>query len=122
MNSFNHYAFGAVGEWMYSNIAGIDLDPQRPGYKHILIRPRPEASRLTHARGKLQSVYGPIESAWRVDGETFSLDVTIPPNTTATVFVPGREVVCDGNSVDAAPIELGAGRYAFTSVLGSPAR
>jgi alpha-L-rhamnosidase len=122
MNSFNHYAFGAVGEWMYANIAGIDLDPARPGYKHILIRPRPQGSRLTHARGRFRSVYGPIESAWRVEGEAFSLDVTIPPNTTASVYVPGRDVRLDGAPLAAAQgegwaAEIGAGQYTFRSTL-----
>ncbi|WP_428938000.1 glycoside hydrolase family 78 protein [Fontivita pretiosa] len=94
MNSFNHYAFGAVGEWIYSTIGGIDLDPEKPGYKHILIRPTP-GGQITWARAALKSVHGLIESAWRIEGERFNLNVTIPPNTTATVRLPTR----DANSV-----------------------
>src|SRR5205823_4298429 len=101
MNSYNHYAYGAVGEWMYSTIAGIDIDLEKPGYKHIIIRPNPGGG-LTHARGKLRSVYGEIESKWRVEGSTFHLMVRIPANTSATVHVPGGERV-----------ELGAGTYEF---------
>jgi alpha-L-rhamnosidase len=103
MNSFNHYAFGAVGAWMYQTIAGIDLDETRPGYKHIIIRPQPGGG-LTFARAKLKSMYGVIESAWRIDdgGNPFRLDVAVPPNTTATVFLP-----------DGAAHEVSAGRHAF---------
>jgi len=61
MNSYNHYAYGAVGEWMYSTIAGIDLDPQQPAYKHIVLHPTPN-ERMTSAKATLQSPYGLIES------------------------------------------------------------
>jgi alpha-L-rhamnosidase len=130
MNSYNHYAYGAVGAWMYSTVAGIDLDPQKPAYKSVLIQPRP-GNGITWARAKLESIYGSIESSWRVEGGKLKLDVTIPPNTTATVRVPtsdGASVseasesgrapagVKPVESTDAAvTFELGAGRYAFTS-------
>jgi alpha-L-rhamnosidase len=84
---------------MYSTIAGIDLDPQRPGYKHIVIRPRIGGG-LTWARGSLKSPYGLIESSWKIGGNDVLLSVTIPPNTTATLQLPG---------VDAK--EVGAGRH-----------
>jgi len=87
MNSFNHYAFGAIGEWMYRTVAGIDLDETNPGYKHAIIRPRPGGG-LTHARGSLDSPYGRIECAWRIEGGQLHMDVTVPPNTTATIHVP----------------------------------
>jgi alpha-L-rhamnosidase len=105
MNSYNHYAYGAVGEWMYSTIAGIDIDPEKPGYKHVIIRPNPVGG-LTHARGKFRSVYGEIESKWSVDGSKFHLTVRIPANTSATVYVPGGERV-----------EIGAGTHEFQSAL-----
>jgi alpha-L-rhamnosidase len=104
MNSFNHYAFGAVGAWMYQAIAGIDLDESRPGYKHIVFRPQPGGG-LTSARGRLKSMYGVIESAWRIDdndANPFRLDVAVPPNTTATVHLP-----------DGAAHEVSAGKHAF---------
>jgi alpha-L-rhamnosidase len=111
MNSFNHYAFGAVGAWMYQIIAGIDLDEARPGYKHIVIRPQPGGG-LTFARAKLKSVYGEIASEWRIDaGKQFHLDVTIPPNATATVSLPGG-----------ATHEVGAGKHAFKSEWSLPPR
>lgn len=90
MNSFNHYAFGAVGEWMYRNIVGINPDEERPGYKHFTIRPRPGGG-LTWAKGRYESVHGTIASDWKIEGDKFSLDVTIPVNTTATVYVPARD-------------------------------
>jgi len=85
MNSFNHYAFGSVGQWMFSTIAGIDTDG--PGYKKIIIRPRPGGG-LTYARAEFMSMHGLIKSDWKIENNTFKLDVTIPANTTATVYIP----------------------------------
>jgi alpha-L-rhamnosidase len=85
MNSFNHYAFGSVGEFLYRTVAGIDTDG--PGYKRIFIAPLPGGG-LTWARASYKSVRGEITSAWRLDGDRLTLDFTIPPNTTATVRVP----------------------------------
>lgn len=88
MNSFNHYAYGAVGDWMYRNIAGIQHDPANPGYKHILIKPLPGGN-LTSARGSYDSIYGTITSDWKMEGDTiFKHHITIPVNTTATVYIP----------------------------------
>ena len=87
MNSFNHYAFGSVGEWMYENIAGIALDPTEVAYKRIIIRPRPGGG-LTYASGRYDSVYGRIASSWRMANGKLGMNVTVPANTTATVYVP----------------------------------
>lgn len=103
MNSFNHYAYGAIGEWLYATVAGIDLDPAKPGYKHILIHPQPGGG-LTWARGELISRYGRIVSAWRIEGHLLHVEVTIPPNTTATVTIPGRE-----------PVNVAAGSFSFSA-------
>ena len=84
MNSFNHYAFGAVGDWMYRNIGGIDLDPAAPGYKRSRIAPRAGAG-LTSARASLETPYGTLATAWRMEHGQFVLDATIPVNTTAAV-------------------------------------
>lgn len=88
MNSFNHYAFGAVGQWMYQNIAGIRLDT--PGFRSIVIRPLPSES-VSKAEGRYESPYGPIESRWKVENGLFDIHVSIPVNTTAEVWVPVRE-------------------------------
>jgi alpha-L-rhamnosidase len=84
MNSFNHYAFGAIGDWMYRVIGGIDIDPEAPGYKHIMIAPRPGGG-ITSARTTLETGYGPLAVAWRQDSLGFALDLVVPPNTTASV-------------------------------------
>ncbi len=84
MNSFNHYAFGAVGDWMYRVIGGINLDPAAPGYKHARIAPRPGGG-LTSASAAIETLYGTLATAWRQDSAGFSLDIDVPANTSATV-------------------------------------
>ncbi|MFJ5898864.1 alpha-L-rhamnosidase [Streptomyces sp. NPDC093064] len=85
MNSFNHYAYGSVGEWMYANIAGISAG--RPGYREIVIRPRPGGA-VTSSRATFTSVYGPVSTQWRQQGGRFNLTCTVPPNTAAEVWIP----------------------------------
>jgi len=92
MNSFNHYALGSVGAWLYRYVAGIDVDPEQPGYRHIIIRPHPGGD-LMSARAEHRSMRGTIVSAWQTDSEVFQLDITIPANTTATVYLPVSDVV-----------------------------
>ena len=91
MNSFNHYAYGAVGAWMYAVIGGIDLDPEQPGYKHIIMRPRPGGS-LAYAKTGLHSMYGLIRSEWTLENNNFDWRITVPANTTATIYVPAKDV------------------------------
>jgi alpha-L-rhamnosidase len=136
MNSFNHYAFGAVGDWMYQNIGGIDLDPAAPGYRRSRIAPRPGAG-LTSARASLETLYGTLTSAWKVDreGQRFVLDVTVPANTSAEVTLwdarvdqvrEGDRPLTTTGGVRAARqrgkdvvVEVGSGQYTFT-VTGTP--
>jgi alpha-L-rhamnosidase len=99
MNSFNHYAYGAVGEWLYSYIAGIKLDEQQPGYKHFFLEPHPGGN-LTNAVATFYSMYGKIKSSWEIETENFVYNVEIPANTTATVTLPNSET-----------IELGSGKH-----------
>ena len=124
MNSFNHYSLGSVGEWLYRYVAGIDLGA--PGYGRVVIRPRPGGG-LTHAMGEYDSVRGRISSSWRLEDGKFILEVTIPPNTTATVHVPSTGDVSEGGGPvnGAAGVEVlhagegetvlavGSGRYEF---------
>ena len=123
MNSFNHYAFGAVVEWLYRTVAGIDTAPDAPGFRHIVIQPRPDA-RLTHARAEYDSAYGKVVSDWDAPpGGPFSLKVTIPANTTATVYLPGdahSHVTEGGEPVAVQPgpagyvtCAIGSGSYEF---------
>jgi len=93
MNSFSHYAFGAVFEWVFSHLAGIDTDG--PGYKKLLIRPSPPSpgsnprqEPIHWLEASYDSIRGRITVAWRRQDERFSLDTTIPANTTATVVLP----------------------------------
>jgi len=128
MNSFNHYAFGAVGDWMYQNIGGIDVDPAAPGYRHSRIAPRPGAG-LTSANASLETVYGTLSSAWKLDRGRFRLEVTIPPNTSAEVTLwnarldqvrEGGVALASRDGVRAARqrgpdvvVDVGSGRYSF---------
>lgn len=130
MNSFNHYAIGSVGEWMYRTILGINPDENAPGYRHVVMRIRPGGG-LTWARGSYDSIRGPIVSDWKIDGGVLTWSVSIPANTTATVHVPasdatsvteGAQPARDAKGVKflreeagAAVFEVGSGRYAFTS-------
>ncbi|HEX3814902.1 MAG TPA: family 78 glycoside hydrolase catalytic domain [Mycobacteriales bacterium] len=128
MTSFNHYAYGAVGDWIYRNVGGIA--DAAPGYRESLIRPRPGGG-LSWARTSYESVYGRIATSWQQDGSEFSLEVTIPPNTTAEVWVPTsdpgsiRESGADpaeaagvtrDREVDGAVVyRVGSGQYMFRS-------
>ena len=129
MNSFNHYAYGAVGEWMYSSIAGIKATG--PGYSTFRVAPRPGGG-LTHASVSHDSPYGEIRSAWRkASQDRLTLDVTVPANTVARVHVPAvsKQAVFEGGGLaadapgvrfvrmqdGAAVFEVGSGDYAFES-------
>jgi alpha-L-rhamnosidase len=100
MNSFNHYAYGAIGKWLYQVVAGIGTDESRPGYKHILIHPRPGGG-LTSARATHESMYGTIVSGWEIKEGTLSMEVEIPANTSASIHIPGRpeEISINGKSL-----------------------
>jgi len=89
MNSFNHYAFGAIGEWMYENILGIQPDSNSPGFKHFILRPLPGGT-LTWAEGSFNSISGKIEAGWKKENNRFEYHFIVPPNTSATVCIPGR--------------------------------
>ena len=91
MNSLNHYAYGAIGKWLYSTVAGIDVDENIPGYKHIIIAPNPGGG-LTHAMAEIHTIYGEAKSAWQMANHEMVLDVTIPPNTSADVYLPAGDV------------------------------
>jgi alpha-L-rhamnosidase len=124
--SLNHYSYGAVGSWLYQVVAGIEIGA--PGYKEIRIQPRPGGG-LTYARATYESMHGLIASAWEIEGGTLRLTVVIPPNTRATVRLPGAtldevqegdvpleqaEGIRSAEQVAAAvEVQLGAGQYVF---------
>ena len=90
MNSFNHYAYGCVCEWIWETAAGIASDPAAPGFKHIIMSPIPD-KRLGHITAEYNSAAGVIKSAWRYEGEQWIWEFTIPEGATATVTLPGEK-------------------------------
>ncbi|EMI16937.1 alfa-L-rhamnosidase [Rhodopirellula maiorica SM1] len=91
MNSYNHYAYGAIGQFMYERIAGLSPDPEHPGYKHFFVRPL-VGGPLTSARAELETGYGTAVSAWELRDGKLEMEVVVPPNTAATVDFPnGRK-------------------------------
>jgi alpha-L-rhamnosidase len=92
MNSFNHYAYGAVLAWMYKVMAGISADPAAPGFRNILMAPRPDR-RIGWVKARYRSAAGLVESAWRYEGDEWVWTFTIPAGATATVTVPGEKPV-----------------------------
>jgi alpha-L-rhamnosidase len=91
MNSFNHYALGAIGYWMYTVIAGIQIDPQHPGYKHSLIQPHPGGG-LTWAKAAERTMFGALTSDWEIKDGTMTMQVKVPANATATVRLPRASI------------------------------
>ncbi|MEI6565559.1 MAG: family 78 glycoside hydrolase catalytic domain [Verrucomicrobiota bacterium] len=96
--SLNHRSFGSVSSWMYKDLAGINYDNYVPGFKHIIIHPH-FAKELQWVKGEYNSVNGMVRSEWRRDGDKVILTVTIPPNTTATIFTNKEEKVVAGTYV-----------------------
>ena len=86
MNSFNHYAYGAIGEWLYRAVAGLEIDENAPGYRRALISPLTGGG-LTRAEGRFESVYGTVASSWKKEGNAVTLTVTVPVNATASVIL-----------------------------------
>lgn len=95
MNSFNHYAIGSVGEWLYKHILGIQPDEQSPGYRHFTLRPTPGGT-LTRARGAYHSAVGKIEISWEERAGGFIYQVEIPVNSTATLILPTQKEIREG--------------------------
>jgi len=128
MNSFNHYAYGAVGHWLYSRVAGLSQEPGSTGYKEVAIRPYIYEG-LTSARAEFQSMYGKNVSAWEIKGAQLEMHVVIPANASAKVYLPTNglnEITEGGKSVqlskavkyigregDREVVEIGSGEYRF---------
>ena len=131
-NSFNHYAFGAIGDWLYRVVAGITLSPTQPAYQRIVFRPRPGGT-LTWAAAQLDSLYGPIEARWTRSTASLELTITVPPNAEGEVHLPAPSpaaVTERGRSLGEAPgvrlvsagegrvvLEVGSGQYEFSVTL-----
>ncbi|WP_230986471.1 alpha-L-rhamnosidase C-terminal domain-containing protein [Cohnella fermenti] len=135
MNSFNHYAYGAIGDWLYRSVAGIDTSEAEPGYKKIILRPRPGAG-LEWAEGRLETMYGTIVSRWsRTEEGRMEVRATVPANTSAEIVLPGAAstaaVMESGRPLaeaeglsfaeetpDGVKLTAAAGEYAFAYSLG----
>lgn len=126
-NSLNHYSYGAIGNWLYRVVAG--LEPAAPGYKHIRFQPQPGGG-LTDVAATYQSPYGEIATRWQLENGRFLLNLTVPPNTTAAVVLParlGQQVNENGQTLEevegvtglkqtpeAIFVEIGSGAYCFS--------
>ncbi len=102
MNSFNHYAYGAVGDWLYRCVAGLDTDPEAPGFKRMLMRPRPGGG-LSWAKAEYTTPYGPAALEWHREAAGLRVTVSVPHNATAVVILP-----------DGARTLVGSGRRSFS--------
>jgi len=135
MNSFNHYAYGAVADWMHQHIGGIRIDD--PGYRSSIIEPTPGGG-ISEASGSIDTVYGELSSSWRMTDESFALDAAVPVGTTSTIRIPAPSLgavtesgtpVGDAEGIldaeyDAAEgkavITVGSGTYAFQAGSADP--
>ncbi len=119
MNSFNHYSFGAVGYWLYTGAAGIMPDEASPGYKHFFFAPQ-ISNLVSFVKSSYESPYGKIVSNWKIDGDQVTYDVTVPPNSSATLTLPiaAQSVKQDGKPIAASgettSLPLAAGSYSFS--------
>ena len=128
MNSGNHVMqIGDLGVWMYEYLAGMRPDPEKPGFSHIIVKPYP-VSGLTRVKASHEAPYGTIATEWTRTAGTLALKVTVPPNTSATVFVPGSGAVEAAGlkparqEGGAAVFETGSGTYTFAAKAAQPAR
>ncbi len=128
MNSFNHYAYGAIGDWLYREVAGINTDEKNPGYKVICIKPH-ITNRLSFVKAELQTYYGKVVSSWENEQGKLTMKVEIPVNTTATVYIPAsdvgkvkesgknlsrKEIEIVGTENGYVIVHIGSGKYEFT--------
>jgi alpha-L-rhamnosidase len=128
MNSFNHYAYGAIGDWMYRQMVGLDTYEDGVGYKHIKVKPHIGGG-FTNAAASLQTYYGTLSSGWKIENGKTLMEVEIPANTTATVFVPAAnaglitesdlplvsstDIKISGSEDGYVVLQLGSGKYHF---------
>ncbi|MFM9441277.1 family 78 glycoside hydrolase catalytic domain [Streptomyces acidiscabies] len=134
MNSFNHYAYGAIVEWMYAYMAGMARDPAHPGFRRFTLHPHLDPTgRITHVAATHDSPYGEIHSAWTKTGDTLTYEAAVPPNTEATLHLPslspdtvreGRTPLSEADGVrflthtdGTSSYRLTSGRYRVTTRL-----
>lgn len=120
MNSFNHYAYGAVGEWLYARVAGIDWDESMPGYSVIRMRPLFDR-RLGWIQAQYDAPTGRVESAWRIEGDIVTWTFALPPNCRAVISLPTAPLSLAADArplaISGRDLSLGSGRYTVTLTL-----
>ncbi len=137
MNSFNHYAYGAIGDWMYRNIAGIDTYEEGAGYKKIRIKPHPGGN-LNYANADLETGYGKLSIHWKIADGKFIMDIEIPVNTSASIYIPAgsaenitenekmlsqqKEITVSGKGNGYVVLQTGSGTYHFSTDLKDTSR
>jgi alpha-L-rhamnosidase len=123
--SRNHWPLSSVGEWIWATAAGLQPDPSQPGYRSFFVRPRPSVT-LSWCKASYESIRGRIEIDWSVHDRHFTLRLTVPPGSNATLTLPGtlltssisdRRILSRGN--DIVTLQAGAGKHNFTSLLSS---
>ncbi|PWV90996.1 alpha-L-rhamnosidase [Paenibacillus cellulosilyticus] len=130
MNSFNHYAYGSIGDWLYRKVAGLDMDETAPAYKRIRIRPALGMRGLRFASASFESMYGEIHSGWRMSNGQIEIVVRIPVNTRAEVLLPSAssaDIRVNGHELhgfadvtlledteNGVFVSIGSGEYRFT--------
>lgn len=133
MNSFNHYAYGSVGEWMYRYMAGIDADEEKPGFKHIILQPKPDTrtpeelpygqERITWVKASYESISGKIECSWIMENDTFTYVVSIPKESYATLYLPifdenAKTVTVNGKIYSTDLFQISKGCYVMPLASG----
>lgn len=119
MNSFNHYAYGAIGDWMYQHVAGIQRTGDVPAYRKITISPKPGGG-LNFVRASLESPYGKISSFWQIEDGNMEMHIEVPTNTDAEIIFPPNADLARVKMFDKSVvvsntrINVGSGRYVFT--------
>lgn len=128
MNSRNHFALGCIGEWMWNTLAGINICDEKPGFKRIIIKPEP-AGDLKWVKAKYETNYGGVSVDWKAEDGSFTMNLTVPPNSDALVILPGinensvvkeNGVVIDGQNIEGlsrnedGSLLVSAGHYLFT--------
>ncbi|WP_069998640.1 alpha-L-rhamnosidase [Cellulosilyticum sp. I15G10I2] len=98
MNSFNHYAYGAIGEWLYRVIAGFEIDEENPGYKHAILYPRIGGD-LSYVKASYQTIYGKLALDWTLEADTVTLKACVPHNTTATLYLDEAQEVLESDGL-----------------------
>lgn len=128
MNSFNHYSYGAIGDWMYRSVVGIDTYEDGVGYKHIKVQPH-IGEGLTSASASLDTYYGTVSNSWKEENGLLTMDAEIPANTTATIYIPAtsagnitesgtalssaKNIQVTGNEKGYVVLTAGSGKYHF---------